>query len=117
MKALPGLKTDAKDVEWILPFSSTTFAGQLYPCQKPVGTVETDPLSGRRLKYLWDHNPRPREGDDFFALTNVLFPPNFNPRPREGDDKGPMWHGVPLVPISIHVPARGTTRAFACPVR
>ena len=55
-------------------------------------------------------NPRSREGNDVIRMHFFCFDISFNPRSREGNDlfRLPRRHQVSQV--SIHVPARGTTR-------
>ena len=66
---------------------------------------------------LRDFNPRSREGNDINDIAVGKTMPHFNPRSREGNDKGDMFAEVPAEDISIHVPARGTTRYWIRPSR
>ena len=42
---------------------------------------------------------------------------SFNPRSREGNDVNPVFYRVSIIPVSIHVPARGTTSASMGDIR
>ena len=57
-------------------------------------------------------NPRSRERNDWTELQGIVDQNDFNPRSRERNDrrKGGKDTGSP---ISIHVPARGTTSLCA----
>ena len=60
-------------------------------------------------------NPRSREGNDFVLQRLHGYKLHFNPRSREGNDTGVLSLTGTLL-ISIHVPARGTTRGRLRPV-
>ena len=55
-------------------------------------------------------NPRSREGSDQSCSEKSQIWKNFNPRSREGSDR-PFPRPTPVLPISIHAPARGATQA------
>ena len=56
-------------------------------------------------------NPRSRKGNDFLHLLRPCLIPRFNPRSRKGNDLQKPTLQLPGT-VSIHVPARGTTRLF-----
>ena len=66
-----------------------------------------DPMTG--------FNPRSRTGNDQFngRTSNRYF--GFNPRSRTGNDSQSMYSCTVICPVSIHVPARGTTDAIEAP--
>ena len=56
-------------------------------------------------------NPRSREGNDASSSTHdARIRGCFNPRSREGNDLYPRGPGTLYTPVSIHVPAKGTTK-------
>ena len=75
----------------------------------------TFPRGERRTRWVrWNpdacFNPRSREGNDGLMLTDGWVTGSFNPRSREGND-AVCWEGRRAwQKVSIHVPARGTTR-------
>ena len=70
----------------------------------------TTSLARRHEEAPESFNPRSREGNDTFIqwIVNTLF--RFNPRSREGNDTSDMVAVIFPRIVSIHVPARGTTR-------
>ena len=54
-------------------------------------------------------NPRSRKGNDSPYFSRMRFLHCFNPRSRKGNDPA-VWFSMHHSPVSIHVPARGTTQ-------
>ena len=69
-----------------------------------------DYISVAYFPWCWDFNPRSREGNDVCKWVADYYKPDFNPRSREGNDFGDCVGWIDMDVISIHVPARGTTR-------
>ena len=57
-------------------------------------------------------NPRSRKGNDAIPAGSSRRDPSFNPRSRKGNDTVPTM-SPEWLKVSIHVPARGTTRISA----
>ena len=61
------------------------------------------------IKAAIGFNPRSRKGNDLDELLHRRWYDRFNPRSRKGNDSD-NYDTVPTMsPVSIHVPARGTT--------
>ena len=55
-------------------------------------------------------NPRARTGHDYMLTGMPMYDTDFNPRARTGHDPCRHYRLSARYTISIHVPARGTTR-------
>ena len=55
-------------------------------------------------------NPRSRTGNDRFLTSKLPVFRCFNPRSRTGNDHASFYTYNKYLQVSIHVPARGTTR-------
>ena len=78
-------------------------------CFNPRSREGNDSFRLRKRRRAWSFNPRSREGNDSARKSTPTRIFCFNPRSREGNDRLGFCQ-VKQDTVSIHVPAKGTTR-------
>ena len=118
---VPAWGTTVQIHVWIFPikFQSTFPRGERLLWIRSIGTEmefqSTFPRGERqscacKFPIFSNFNPRSRVGNDSYMHSYLHFYGYFNPRSRVGNDEVAHWTGYSFQPISIHVPAWGTTQ-------